>query len=42
VRTRRVRFPGWGRRVRLILESPKGAPFSLSGGAELVMETDED
>lgn len=40
--TRRVRFPGYGRRVRLILESRPGASFSLMGGAELVMETDED
>ena len=40
--TRRVRFPGFARRARLILESEKGTPFSITGGFELVMETDED
>ena len=40
--TRRVRFAGFGRRVRLTLESAEGAPFVLEGGAEVVIETDED
>jgi len=40
--TRRVRFPGFGRRIRLTVESEKGEPFALTGGLDLVMETDAD
>jgi hypothetical protein len=40
---KRLRFGGSGRRFRLIIESPEGAPvWRLTGGVLIASETDPD
>lgn len=41
-RQRRLSFPVCGRRFRLIVESDGTAPWRLTGGLQLDMDTEED
>ena len=41
-RQRRVSFPVCGRRFRLMVESDGGAPWRMTGGLQLDMDTEED
>ena len=40
--TRRIRFPGFGRKMRFFIESDAGASYRLTGGAEITLENEED
>ena len=40
--TRRIRFPGFGRRLRFVIESSPGVSFRLISGAEITLENEED